>query len=358
MVAEPEDRDVRATPEGRYALGLGTLFTAQARRHAGRLAIAGPDRSYRYGELGALAEQFAHGLRRFGLPAGAVVGVAGGRGPDACVAMLGAVRAGLGYVPLDPALPAQRQTTMIADSGAQAVVRLPGVTTAGGEAVDFADLLAAGRAAGDGSPAPSPEEVPAGPAYVMFTSGGAGRPMAVAVSQRAVIRLSLGNGFLDIRPTDRVLHAASLSFDASVLEIWPALLGGACLVPVTSDVLLSGPALQAMLRWQRISVLFLTTSLFHQLSAERPEMFAGLRYLLVGGESLQADAVRRVLDRGRPQHLVNLYGSTEGGCVSTAHDVVEVPSGAGGVPIGLPITDTLCVVRRADGSPCAGGGGR
>nr|WP_239070941.1 AMP-binding protein [Amycolatopsis sp. SID8362] len=352
VVAQPEDRDGRAMPEDRYALGLDTLFAASVRRHAGRQAIDGSDRSYRYEELGALAEQVGRGLRRLGLPAGALVGVAGRHGPDACVAMLGAIRAGLGYVPLDPALSLEQQATLIADSGARAVVRLPGVTTVGGGAVDFVDLPAAGEEAGDGCPAPSR---PAGPASVMFTPGSDGRPKAVALPHRTLIQLSLGsgflgNGFLDIRSTDRVLHAASLSSGTSVLEIWPALLSGACLVPVTSDVLCSGPALRAMLRWQRITVLFLPTRVFHELSTERPEMFAGLRYLLVGGEPLRADAVRRVLSRGRPQHLVNLYGSTEGGVVTAAHDVTEAPSGSGAVPIGRPLPDTVCVVRREDGS--------
>ncbi|ALG09870.1 non-ribosomal peptide synthetase [Kibdelosporangium phytohabitans] len=332
---------------------LGELFMAQFRRRPDRPAIAGAD-GVTYAELGALVERFARGLRRLGLPAGAMVGVAGDRGRDACVAILGAVSAELGYVPLDPSLPAERLHSMVADSGAVAVIRLPGAKAVDGRMLEFADILDAG---GHGPALPPPTGTT--PAYVMFTSGTSGRPKAVAIPQRGVARLSIGNGFLDIEPADRVLHASSLSFDASVLEMWPALLNGACLVPVASDVLLSAPALHEVLRRERISVLFLTTSIFHHMAAQRPELFAGLRYAITGGEALQPEAARRVLEHGRPAHLVNAYGPTEAACVATAHVVtVESPDA-----IGVPIADTTCYVVRPDGTLadegelCVAGGG-
>ncbi|MFC0106084.1 non-ribosomal peptide synthetase [Kibdelosporangium aridum] len=341
---------------------LGELFMAQVRRHPDRPAIAGADGQVSYAELGSLVERFARGLRRLRLPAGAMVGVAGDRGRDACVAMVGAVCAGLGYVPLDPSLPAERLHNMVADSGAVAVIRLPGAKAVDGRMLEFADILDLGRYGMD-SPAPQAD---AAPAYVMFTSGTSGRPKAVAIPQRGVARLSIGNGFLDIEPTDRVLHGCSLSFDASVFEIWPTLLNGACLVPVASDLLLSQPALHALLQRERISVLFLTTSIFHHMAAERPELFAGLRYAITGGEALQTEAARRVLEHGRPAHLVNAYGPTEAACVATAHVFTSVSPDWAGVPIGVPIADTTCYVVRPDdtlamdgedGELCVGGDG-
>ncbi|RSM91501.1 amino acid adenylation domain-containing protein [Kibdelosporangium aridum] len=325
---------------------LGELFMAQVRRQPDRPAIAGADGQVSYAELGSLVEQFARGLRRLRLPTGAMVGVAGDRGRDACVAMIGAVYAGLGYVPLDPSLPAERLHTMVTDSGAVAVIRLPGAKAVDGRTLEFADILDLGRHGTDG-PTPQPDTTPA---YVMFTSGTSGRPKAVAIPQRGVARLSIDNGFLDIEPTDRVLHACSLSFDASVLEMWPTLLNGACLVPVPSDVLLSAPALHALLQRERISVLFLTTSIFHHMAAEQPELFAGLRYAITGGEALQTEAARRVLEHGRPAHLVNAYGPTEAACVATAHVFTAVSPDSVGVPIGVPIADTACHVVRPDGT--------
>ncbi|HEY7592930.1 MAG TPA: amino acid adenylation domain-containing protein [Actinophytocola sp.] len=345
-----------------YDQPLAELFLAQVRRHADRPAIAGVDGQLTYAELGSLAERFARGLRHLGLPEGAVVAVAGERGQDFCVAILGAVCAGLSYAPLDPALPADRQRRVLTDSGAAAVVQLPGAKVADGQVLEFADVLDAGGSGADGPPTPNA----AVPVYVMFTSGTTGRPKGVAVPQRGVIRLCIDNGFADVEPTDRVLHAARLSFDVSVFEIWATLLNGACLVPVPREVLLSAPALHAVLERERISVLLLTTSIFHNMAATRPELFAGLRYAIVCGEAMRADAARRVLEHGRPAHLINAYGLTEIACFSTAYEITDLPPDAISVPIGVPISDTTCYVVRSDGSLaedgedgelCLGGGG-
>jgi amino acid adenylation domain-containing protein len=184
----------------------------------------------------------------------------------------------------------------------------------------------------------------------MFTSGTTGRPKGVAIPQRGLIRLCIDNGFADIQPTDRVLYAARLAFDISVFEIWAALLNGACLVPVPRDVLLSAPALHAVLERERVSVAPLATGIFHNLAAERPGMFAGLRYVIVAGEAMRAAAARRVLEHGRPAHLINAYGLTEVAVFSVTYEVDDVPPDAVSVPIGVPISDTTCYVVRCDGS--------
>ncbi|MCB5181808.1 amino acid adenylation domain-containing protein [Streptomyces antimicrobicus] len=338
---------------------LGQLFLERAREHADRIAVDVPGGTrLTYAELAALVTRFAAGLRALGAGPGAVVAVAGSRGAEACVALLGAVCAGATYLPLDQSLPAARVAGMLDDAAAVAVVRLPGAATATGRPTwDYERVLAAGTAAGaeGGQEPPLAAGAEEAPAYVMFTSGTTGRPKAVAVPRRGLVRLAVDNGFLEVRPTDRVLHAATLSFDASVLEMWPALLGGACLVPADSTLLLAPYALHAFLREQRISVMFATTSVFHQIAQERPETFADLRYVLTGGEALRPDAARRVLAQGGPEHLVNAYGPTETACVATAHRVEHVPEGATGVPIGRPIADTVCHVLREDGTEAAPG---
>ncbi len=337
--------DGPADPVAVYGRSLAELFLAQVRRHADRPAIAGIGGRLSYAELGSRAERFARGLRHLGLREGAVVAVAGGRGRDACVAVLGAACAGLTYMPLDPSLPADRQRRMLGASGSAAVVRLPGAKAVDGQVLEFADVLDVGRSGAGG-----PSSNAAVPAYVMFTSGTTGRPKAVAVPQRGVARLAIDNGFAEVGPRDRVMHAASLSFDISAFEIWAALLNGACLVPTTSDVLLSAPALHTLLTRERITVMCLATSIFHNMAAARPELFAGLRYAITAGEAMRADAARRVLEHGRPAYLVNAYGLTEIACISTAYEVTDVPPDAVAVPIGTPISDTTCYVVRSDGN--------
>ncbi|MGA4798229.1 non-ribosomal peptide synthetase [Streptomyces lavendulocolor] len=242
-----------------------------------------------------------------------------------------------------------------ADGGAGAV---RGTGPGAVRVLEYAAVLRAGGSGAEwrgGVPLPGAGRGPEAPAYVMFTSGTTGRPRAVAVPQRGVVRLALANGFLDVRPEDRVLHTAALSFDASVLEMWPALLNGACLVPAPSEVLLAPHALHRLVTDEGVTVLFLTTSVFHMVARERPETFAGLRYVVTGGEALRPDAARRVLELGRPRHLVNAYGPTEAACVALAHEVTHVPADATCVPVGRPIADTVVHVLREDGTPAATG---
>lgn len=349
-----------------YERSLAELFAEQARMQPQRCAVSGREASHTYAELASLAERFARGLGRFGVGVGSVVGVMGERGEASCAAILGAAYAGVAYLPLDASLPAARLRGMLEDAGASVVVRLPGAERDGALpvwALDFEEVLHAGGAARDaegtapaeGAAAVAGAAAASTPAYVMFTSGTTGRPKAVAVPQRGVARLALGNGFMEIGPEDRVMHAAALSFDASVLEMWPALLNGACLVPAPSHVLLAPTELHRFVVHEGITVLFLTTSVFHLVARERPETFAGLRYVLTGGEALRPEAARRVLERGRPQHLVNAYGPTEAACVVLAHDITHVPEDEASVPVGRPIADTVCHVLRDDGRPAGVG---
>lgn len=330
-----------------YDRPLAELLSQVAQVRPDGTAVDEPGRRLTYAELTGGARRFARGLHRMGVGPGDVVAVAGGRGADACVALVGIVFAGATYLPLDVSLPDARVRGMVEDAAAVAVVRLP----CAGHLVDgVAKVWEYEQVWDAGGDASGPMLAGAdAAAYVMFTSGTTGRPKAVAVPQRGVARLAVRNGFMELGPGDRVLHAATLSFDASVLEMWPALLNGATLVPVESEVLLAPFALHEFIRRERITVVFLTTAVFHLVARDRPQTFAGLRYVLTGGEALHADAARTVLERGRPEHLINAYGPTEAACVALAHRVEEVAPGAAGVPIGCPIADTVCAVLRDDG---------
>src|SRR5205823_2982478 len=188
-----DGRTVAGKVPNAYDQPLAELFRAQVRRHCDRHAIAVGDAQLSYAELGALAERFGRGLLDLGLTEGGVVAVAGERGLDACVAMLGAVCAGLGYLPVDPSLPAERVRRMLVACDSPAVIRLPGATTVNGRVLDFADVLDAGRAGADRPMPPRRGAATRAPACVMFTSGTTGRPKAVPIPQRGVARLSIDN---------------------------------------------------------------------------------------------------------------------------------------------------------------------
>src|SRR5262249_36368374 len=150
--------------------------------------------------------------------------------------------------------------------------------------------------------------------------------------------LTLNTDYITLTPADVVAHVSNVSFDPATLEIWGALLNGARLVVIDREVVLSPWALGEAVQRHRITVLVVPTALFNQVAEEAPEIFAGIRHVLFGGEAADPRCVARVLDRGRPGRLLNVYGPTEATTITTWQQVDQVPAGASTIPIGRPIS--------------------
>ncbi|WP_165374563.1 MULTISPECIES: non-ribosomal peptide synthetase [Sorangium] len=319
------------------------LFEAQAARTPDAIAAALGGEALTYRELDRRANRLARRLaaRRAGPDLRVAVLVE--RSLRVLVALLGVLKAGGAYVPLDPSTPAERLRFMLEDAAASVLL---------GEPEQVARLAFCGEVLclDDERGAPSDDERPAARvaatdlAYVMFTSGSTGRPKGVAVPHRGVVRLVRDTNYVAFGPSDRVAHASSLAFDASTFEIWGALLNGACLVLVSRETLLSPEAFPAFLRREGVTLLFLTTALFHQLARANPGAFQGLSTLVVGGDVLSPTLSGEVLEQSAPERLVNGYGPTENTTFSTAHVVRAVPEGAARVPIGRPVSNTRVYV--------------
>jgi thioesterase domain-containing protein len=155
-----------------------------------------------------------------------------------------------------------------------------------------------------------------------------------------VNRLVSNTNYIDIKPSDKVAQASNSSFDAATFELWGALLHGAQLVGIPQDVVLSPQAFATQLRTQQISVLFLTTALFNQLAQAVPEAFAPVRHVLFGGEAADPKWVKEVVQHGRPERLLHVYGPTESTTFTSWHMVEGVPERATTIPIGRPVANT------------------
>jgi len=176
-------------------------------------------------------------------------------------------------------------------------------------------------------------------AYVMYTSGSTGQPKGIGVPHRAINRLVSNTNYVKFDENDRVSQISNTSFDAATFEIWGALLNGSRLVVLEKETALSPTELGRHLVDQKISIMFLTTALFHQAALSQPEIFSSLNYMVFGGDVVDARSVQHVLEQGKPRHLVNGYGPTEGTTFTTTYEVQE-DSGAWIVPIGKPISNT------------------
>ena len=281
-----------------------------------------------YGKLDARANRVARFLQSRGIRAGDFVGLRAERSLAFVVKLLGIAKAGAAYVPLDGQEPAARLATM------QAACAL---------------ILDAEPDAGVSTDPVSSDAQPDGPAYVLFTSGSTGVPKGVIIPHRGITRLVMNNDYAPFQPDDVVAFASNVCFDAATFEIWGALLNGGALVITPREVLLSPTALAAHLATHRVTVLFLTTSLFNRLAHEAPAMFRSLRILVFGGEAADAASVRLVVENGKPTRLVNGYGPTETTTFAICHAIEKIDGST--VPIGRPIANTRVFILDGELQP-------
>ena len=325
---------------------LGTLFSRQAQRTPTAVAVVDGEQQLSYAALDAAANRLAHYLRQQGVRLERRVGVCMERSIDAVVALLGIVKAGGVYVPLDPSYPIDRLRLLLADAQVEWVLTRP-ETRPALAALEVAKIDVTAHAEAIAGCAPEPPAVPVTAdylAYVIYTSGSTGQPKGVMVSHRSVTRLVGHTDYIAVEPTDCIGHASTLAFDAATFEIWGALLNGARLVVVAKEELLVPPMLTQRLERHQVSVLFLTTALFNQLAQERPQAFQRLRVVLFGGERVDPQWVRTVCAAGKPTQLLHVYGPTENTTFTTWQAVESVAEQAATVPIGGPIGNTQVYV--------------
>ncbi|MFF3404110.1 non-ribosomal peptide synthetase [Streptomyces sp. NPDC002659] len=327
---------------------LTELLSRWSREQPYACAVADGDRELTYAELDRRANALAHRLADCGITAGDMVGLFGSRSIEAVIAIVAILKAGAVYVPLDPAHPRARLAAMAEDVGVTVVIELPGTSC---DLPGLAQVLHVNDRTASLPPAPARTATGDDLGYVMFTSGSTGRPKAVGVRQRGITRLVVNTNYITITPEDHVLHVTALTFDLATFEIWGALLNGARLIVCSSQILFSPTHLRHVLESQRISVALLATAVFHHLAGQRPELFAGIRDLLVAGEALNLTLARSVMAHDPPNRLINAYGPTENTTFITAYLVNDLPAEATSMPIGTPIANTTCYVLREDGSP-------
>jgi amino acid adenylation domain-containing protein len=359
MVADPTRR-LSALPllddhERAQLLALGTgprtaypeatvdqVFEARAHERPQAVAVVTGERCLTYGELDRDANRLAHRLRTVGAGPGRLVGVVMDRGPALVTALLGVLKSGAAYVPLDPAYPRELLAFMLEDTAPVAVL----TTTA------LLDTLPVARPTTlclDTPPAalatepdtrPDPAAGPDDLAYVMYTSGSTGRPKGVAVPHRAILRLLFGQRYARLGPDETLLQLAPVSFDASTFELWGALLHGGRCVLFPERVPTPG-TLADVIRRAGVTTVWLTASLFNAVVDTAPQALDGLRQILTGGEALSPPHIARAQHRLPGTAFVNGYGPTEATTFACCYPIPAPPAPtATSIPIGRPLANT------------------
>ena len=310
-------------------------IAARAARSPAAVAAEFEGQRWTYAELDRHASQIGRRLRELGVGPEVLVGVCMQAGLDRLAAVLGVWKAGGGYVPLDPAAPASRLSFMITDTATPVILTdtasitsLP-APAAGHVSVvnleaerDLISRLAHTSPAGTGA---RPENV----AYVIYTSGSTGQPKGVVIEHRQAMNFL--HGLVSnwaVTPRDAVLAFSSLTFDASVIDLFTPLLAGARVVLAPPETRHSPPRLAALLRSAAITFVLLPPAV---LSLLDDEPFPALRVLLTGGEELPAELARRWA--ARDLTFVNAYGPTEATVIAT-YQVLDAGRPLAPPPIG------------------------
>jgi amino acid adenylation domain-containing protein len=324
-----------------------TLLRQTAERSPHAVALAengdGPNhgvhRFLTYGQLDRRASAVALHLMNRGVAAGLIVAVMMEASLDWATAILGILKLGCAYLPIDPDYPLDRVRHMLDDSDAALLLE--------------GDLpLAPGEMAADAATATG-EDL----AYVIYTSGSTGRPKGVAVEHRSLVNLCYWHArCFEVTSFDRAAKYAGLGFDASVWELFPYLAAGSALCIVPSDLRTDIAGLNEFFQTNHITISFLPTQICEQFMKQGDHGSLSLRLLLTGG-----DALREFHPAG--YRLENNYGPTENTVVTTSFTVTEQQRN---IPIGRPVDNCRVYILDPNGNPqpigvpgqlCAAGNG-
>jgi amino acid adenylation domain-containing protein len=324
------------------------VFADRAAMHADAEAVSDGTRSLTYAALDRASTRLAHQLRDAGVAAEDVVSLIVDDGLALVTAFVASLKAGAAYCPLEPDTPLERMRHIVSDtrstvlltdrdhvdtaehlsralSGAVRVVVVDPIDLDDGRDV----LLLAERTHARGL------------AYVMYTSGTSGVPKGVLVEHRSILRLVV-NGHFPLGPSTRILSTGSAAFDASTFEVWGALLNGGTIVRPGRMTVLAPSALREAIARHRITIMWLTASLFNQMVDADVAMFSPLETLISGGERLSPIHVERVRRAHPALRLINGYGPTENTTFTTSHTIVDADGQD--VPIGRPVANCDVIV--------------
>ncbi|POX40229.1 hypothetical protein C3486_14910 [Streptomyces sp. Ru73] len=327
---------------------LARLVAEWARRTPGTVAVTSDAGELTYAELDAQAERLAAALRERGVGPEDRVCVALPRSPRLVAALLGVLKSGAAYVPVDPDYPQARQRFIAEDAGAALVVTdAAGAGPFDGLGVDVlspdAEPTADGGAAG-----PAVEPLPGNLAYVVYTSGSTGTPKGVMVPHSEVVRFVQDDKRLDITAGDVVAQLAPASFDASVFEIWSALARGATVAIVPTEPV-SVEDLGRRIRALRPDWLFLTSGLFRLLAERDSGLLGAVGTVITGGDVLSPEHME-ISARATRRATYAAYGPTETTVFASLHRI-DPEERTDPVPLGSALAGTVLRVLDDDLRP-------
>ena len=348
---------------GAEAVPVAEQVEAQAAKNPSAVALVFRSREMSYGELNQCSTRLARSLRRQGAGPETLVGLYLERSPELIIGMLGALKAGAGFLPLDPSYPPERLAFMIEDSGVEIVLTQGRLETALPPGSYRRVCLDSDRLAIDREGAEKPPGT-AGPeslAYVIYTSGSTGRPKGVVISQGAfALHCTEVRSHYELASEDKVLQFASPNFDAALEQIFPPLASGATVVLRESDVW-DARELHGQVLARGLTIVNLPPAYWQmwvqEMGTSGAQVPESLRLVIVGGDVLPVEGLRAWREIASPRvRLLNAYGPTETTITATTHEAAAGgPPGGSRTPIGRPIGSRRAHILDRWGNPVPAG---
>ncbi|MBC1189513.1 non-ribosomal peptide synthetase [Microcystis aeruginosa CS-558/01A06] len=319
-------------------LCIHQLFEEQVVKTPDAIAVIDREKSLTYEQLNQKANQLAYYLQNLGVKTEDLVGICIERSALMIIGLLGILKAGAAYVPLDPNYPSERLAYMLEDSAVSVLLTQENLVHTLPNYLGTIFCLDQDGKILDHHPQDNPlhSMTSENLAYVIYTSGSTGKPKGVLIQHQSLLNLvSWHQNAFNITTIDRVTQLAGIAFDASIWEIWPYLTAGACVAIVPPDLLTSPKQLQEWLIAQKITVSFLPTPLAETLIPLDWSPNRSLRLMLTGGDKLNDFPPTSI-----PFTLVNNYGPTENTVVTTSVKITPDLLTEKAPPIGRPISNT------------------
>ncbi|MEI6205655.1 MAG: amino acid adenylation domain-containing protein [Desulfuromonadales bacterium] len=315
---------------------LVSLFEQQAARTPERIAVTFQGESLSYAGLNGEADRIAALIRGRGIGPGGIVALISEPSMLMPAQLLGILKAGCAYLPIDPAYPEERIRFMLDDSGAGLLL----------ESVHDSLPPGRGETGGRGDTSPAPADA----AYIIYTSGSTGKPKGVVVEHRNVVRLLFNDRLqFEFSENDVWIQSHSFCFDFSVWEMYGALLRGGRLVIPRREEVRDIARYAAIVRDEGVTVLNQTPAAFYGFIEEalpqNHDWSTHLRYVIFGGDRLEPSRLRSWSVKFPDVALINMYGITETTVHVTYHHLtIDELAGGGRSPIGRPVPDTTVYV--------------
>jgi len=346
------------TPRFDPACTLISYVAEIARARPDAPALVARDQVISYSELLSQADAIAAALVERGVGVGSYVGLFATRSEQGLAGMLGILRAGAAFVPLDPSYSSDVHLRQIAEQIPFAAVLVQSgqgnlATDTLGARADCLPLAALITSPRDAA-GPLPKAQGEDPACMVFTSGTTGKPKGVILPNRGLTSFGLEQSMIGTRPDDTVLHASSLACDGGLIEVWLGLLGGAALAMVEG----AKPALAqiaATMQRHKVTVTSQYVGMHNLLIDHHADAFATVRLAMAGGDVMSPGHIRRLKSVVPALKMVNIYGPSETTCISLVQEVRDDLLTGAPIPIGEPMPHECAFVVDDDLRPVADG---